>query len=235
MKRGLWIVLGAALAGVIALAFVFPHAMVSPGNLKPAHAALQANCFACHEPFRGASPQRCIACHAIFDIGRRTTSGVPIVGRRPPFHQALVDQNCMACHSDHPRPRLARTTNLSFAHAMLLPEVRRQCAACHTVPTDAQHNGQDLPCAQCHQTRGWTPATFDHDRYFRFDSNHRVACVTCHVGRNYHRATCYGCHEHQADQIRAKHLEEGITNIDNCARCHQSPSSEPGEDGKDDD
>lgn len=85
-----------------------------------------------------------------------------------------------------------------------------------------------MNCAQCHSTTAWEPANFAHDRLFRLDGDHNVACATCHVGGNTARYTCYGCHEHQPAATIAEHREEGIRNIDNCVRCHRS-SSEGGE------
>lgn len=231
----LWIALCVLLVIAIAAAFSFPHEMVSPGNLIPAHAGLQDNCFACHMPFRGPSAERCITCHTVDDIGKKTTKGVPIVEQRPIFHQALISQNCMACHSDHPRPRLISETIMPFAHEMLRPDLRNRCIACHIPPRDQQHRGQSLPCAQCHQTQAWKPSTFNHDGYFQLDRNHQTACVTCHLGAHYERTTCFGCHAHQPDQTRVEHLEEGISNIDNCVQCHRAPDAEPAEQRDNDD
>lgn len=229
--RWVWISLGAVLAATVALVFVYPHQMVSPGDLTPAHAALQQNCFACHAPFGGASAQRCVACHAVADIGRRTTKGAPIAGpaSMPPFHQALTSQNCMACHTDHPRPRLTRNLERSFDHALLQPQARAACATCHAAPANDLHRGADLPCGQCHSVQGWKPATFDHSRYFSLDPPHDTACATCHLGGNHRTYTCYGCHEHQPGRIVAEHREEGIRNIENCVRCHRGADGEGGE------
>ncbi|WP_155942417.1 hypothetical protein [Rhodomicrobium vannielii] len=60
--------------------------------------------------------------------------------------------------------------------------------------------------------------------------NHNPACVTCHAKNDYKRYTCYGCHEHRPDDMRAKHLHEGIRDFENCVRCHRS-----GREGEDDD
>ncbi|WP_375195401.1 hypothetical protein [Sphingobium sp.] len=217
---------------MIGAAFFRPHEMVSPGDLRPAHAALEGDCFACHIPFRGVSADQCIVCHKVADIGQRTTKGLPIRHERPilPFHQALAEKNCLACHSDHPAPRLTQEYPRSFDHALLTPAVRGQCQACHRAPQDVQHRGFNLPCAQCHQPAGWKPSTFDHSRYFLLDGDHRVACITCHKGRNYRRYTCYGCHVHQPARIRAEHEEEGIRDIGNCVRCHRSAHGEADED-----
>lgn len=229
--RWVWISIGVGLAAIIALIFVFPHQMVSPGNLKPAHAALQQNCFACHAPLAGASAERCVACHAVADIGRRTTLG-ELIKRpesRPPFHQTLISQDCMACHTDHPRPRLTHNLVRSFDHALLKPEARAACSTCHNAPRTDFHRGVALPCSQCHGSEAWKPATFDHSRYFKLSGPHDAPCSTCHVGGNLRTFTCYGCHAHQPGQIEAEHREEGIRNIQNCVRCHRSADGEPGE------
>lgn len=229
MKRALWIGIALALAAIITIGFIRPHEMVSPGNLIPAHAALKNNCFACHAPFRGASAARCTACHRVSDIGLRTTRGVAIArsDRRPAFHQALIEPDCMACHSDHPRPRLIKSSGAKFDHALLRADARARCQSCHTAPRDNLHHGQALACATCHQPMHWKPATFDHSRYFLLDRHHNVACTTCHLGSDYRQYTCYGCHEHQQARIIAEHREEGITNLDNCVRCHRSARGEP--------
>ena len=229
MKRAIWIGLSLALAAIISLSFVRPHEMVSPGNLIPEHSALQNDCFACHTPFRGASAERCTTCHAVADIGLRTTKGAKIAQDRQstPFHQALTEANCMACHSDHPRPRLTQASPVRFDHALLKADARTKCQSCHVPPRDDLHRSPALVCATCHQPSGWKPATFDHSRYFALDRDHNTACTTCHTGGNYKTYTCYGCHEHQQAQVLAEHREEGITNVENCARCHTSAHGEP--------
>ena len=60
MKRLPWllIVIAANLVVLVALAFVYPHLMVSPGPLTRGHAELATDCFACHAPWRGAAAQR---------------------------------------------------------------------------------------------------------------------------------------------------------------------------------
>lgn len=228
--KWVWLSLGAVLAAIVAMIFVFPHQMVSPGDLQPAHAGLQQDCFACHTPFRGAAPQRCIACHAVADIGRRTTRGAPIppTAGRPPFHQSLASQDCMACHTDHPRPRLTRALSPAFDHAQLAAPARAQCATCHSPPKDNFHRGVVQTCSQCHSVKAWKPATFDHGRYFSLAKPHNASCATCHVGGDVSRYTCFGCHEHQEARVAAQHAREGIRNIANCARCHRG-ADEPGE------
>jgi len=42
-------------------------------------------------------------CHKPAQIGRMTTAGLPIAkaAHLVPFHQKLIGQNCLDCHSDH--------------------------------------------------------------------------------------------------------------------------------------
>lgn len=229
MKRWLLALIVANLLVVVALAFAYPQLMVSPGPLVRGHAELATDCFACHAPLRGASSQRCIACHALPDIGVRTTKGVPLAAQtvKTPFHQELIEQDCMACHSDHQGVTLTQRSRKAFSHALLRAPVRERCESCHTSPKDKLHRDLGVSCGQCHQPERWKPATFDHDKLFVLDRDHDTKCVTCHTNDDYSRYTCYACHEHRPDRIRAKHLEEGIRDFANCAECHRSASEEP--------
>jgi hypothetical protein len=253
--------------------------MVSPGKLVPAHAELATDCFACHTPLRGAASDRCVACHAVRDIGLRTTKGVPIAQPtvKASFHQELIEQDCMACHSDHQGPKPALRSRKPFSHALLRTKTRDHCEACHAAPKNALHRDLSMSCGQCHTPERWTPAmfehsllakavlerceschkpptdtlhlqikgscgqchsperwkpaTFDHDKLFLLDRDHNTTCVTCHTNNDYSRYTCYGCHEHRPDKVRAEHLEEGIRNFEKCVECHRSASGEAGGEG----
>ncbi len=235
--RWVWIVISANLLALVALVFVYPHLMVSPGALVPEHAALATDCFACHAPLRGASAERCIACHALPDIGLRTTLGVAITGAtatplKRSFHQELIDPNCMACHSDHAGPKFTQHSRKPFSHAMLRPQARERCDACHTPPDNNMHRSLTEGCAQCHATEAWKPATFEHDKYFLLDRHHNVACATCHVAGDHSKYTCYGCHEHTPAKVRAEHEEEGIQDFEDCVECHRSADGEAEGEGR---
>jgi hypothetical protein len=228
---GLWLIV----ASLIGVTFAWPQEMVAPGPLIPAHAAITRNCFACHAPFGGASAARCMDCHKLVQIGRRTVSGAPMASRARAvgFHQSLIQPDCMACHSDHSEPRLVKAAKPHFAHALLRPDRRNQCDSCHSAPQTAFHAQAGRNCAACHTQDGWKPATFDHARFFALTGPHKAqgqtTCATCHVGGDTSRYTCFGCHQHQPDQTRAQHAEEGIRNIENCVRCHRDGSGEGGE------
>lgn len=225
----LLVVIALNLVALVALAFVYPHLMVSPGPLVKGHEDLSTDCFACHAAWRGASTPRCIECHAVADIGLKTTQGVSIPSRsiQVSFHQDLVEQDCMACHTDHQGPRLTRHSRKPFSHALLKPSVQDQCASCHAAPKDSLHRNVGQACSQCHGNRAWKPATFDHDRHFVLDRDHQAPCETCHIRNDFSRYTCYGCHEHSQAKVRQEHLEEGIRDFENCVECHRDPRVEP--------
>lgn len=234
MKRGWVLVLiGLNLVALLALVFVYPNLMVSPGPLVQAHGELAADCFACHSPWHGAAATRCIECHVVADIGLRTTKSVTLSNRsfKRSFHQELTEEDCMACHSDHQGLVPATRNRKAFSHRLLRLAVRDQCESCHQSPPDSLHHRITGNCLQCHTLEGWKPATFDHAKLFVLDRDHDVDCVTCHVENDYGRYTCYGCHEHRPDKVREEHAEEGITDFENCVECHRSADEEPRQTG----
>ena len=95
-------------------------------------------------------------------------------------------------------------------------------------PIDA-HADIAADCFACHTQARWTPATFEHDKYLRFDKHHRTDCETCHVENDYGNYTCYGCHEHSRRKIRKEHVEEGIYDYEVCVECHRSGDEDEAE------
>lgn len=231
MRRS-WIlvIIAANLIVLITLVFVYPELMISPGRLPVVHSEPSVACADCHLPFRGAVAGKCITCHAPAKIGVTTSRGEPLprAGLHSGFHQALNTTDCLACHTGHAAPRLSHLTGPRFSHDLLRAEVRPRCATCHAPPANALHRGVQGQCAACHTTRGWTPATFDHQRYFPLSGPHNVRCATCHTTGNFTRYSCFGCHAHQPAQTLAEHREEGIRDIRDCARCHRGGRSEEG-------
>ena len=226
-SRLLKLILAANLIGLAVLAFVYPHLMVGPGKLIPGHKQLESDCFACHAALTGAASERCITCHKPAEIGRLTSKGLTIAKplTSTPFHQKLISQDCVACHSDHAGVKRFRPQG-HFNHALLQKTMRDQCQTCHKSPTDALHKQITGNCSQCHSQERWTPATFDHDKYFALDRDHSTRCVTCHTSNDYRKYTCYGCHEHTPENIRREHIEEGIRDYTNCVKCHRNANED---------
>lgn len=229
MSRAVKLFLALVLTAVAVAVFIYPQVMVSPGKLIPAHHSLENDCFACHTPLHGATSERCTSCHKPADIGKLTTNGKPLqkatVGKNDtapvPFHDKLLEQDCMACHTDHTGTTGRKTTG-NFQHDMLPADTRSQCQSCHASPADTLHNTIRDNCSQCHSQQQWKPATFKHDNFFVLDKHHNAECETCHVKSNFQQFTCYGCHEHTPANIREEHIEEGIRNFENCTECHRS-------------
>lgn len=216
-------IVAANLAILVLLAIIVPQLMISPGKPIDAHAELATDCFACHTPFLGSSPEKCIACHAVAEIGLKTTKGLPIAGEKKnvAFHQKLVEEDCVACHSDHKGVMAFRPIS-QFSHGLLQASLQEQCDSCHSDPDDSLHRKVKGNCGECHTQQVWLPATFEHEKFFRFDRDHDTECGTCHIDSNYADYTCYGCHEHSRSKIREEHVEEGIYDYENCVECHRS-------------
>lgn len=228
--KHLFAIVAVNLVVLMALVIALPQFMVSPGQPIPGHREIADDCFACHSPFIGSTPRKCIVCHQVDEIGLVTTKGVPIDGEKKnvAFHQQLIEEDCIACHSDHNGVMAFRPIS-RFSHELVEVAVREQCEGCHANPDDNLHRKIEGNCRECHSIEGWTPASFNHDDYFRFDRHHDTDCKTCHQGNDYASYTCYGCHEHSRANIREEHYEEGIRDYENCVECHRSGDEDEAE------
>ena len=228
-KKGIFVIVLASLAIIGVLLFIRPQRMISPGKLDTAHGELATDCFACHNAFTGAAPEKCIACHTVDKIGLYNTKSAPVpAGKlRTPFHQYLVERNCLACHTNHAGVASLRAGR-SFSHDLLATAMRSQCQTCHVKPDDGLHRSFTGNCSQCHSPETWKPASFDHSKSFLLASDHNATCATCHLNNDFAKYTCYGCHEHTQAGIRTKHQHEGIGDFTNCVQCHRSAHDKGG-------
>jgi hypothetical protein len=189
-------------------------------QLIGAHAEVACNKCHVNNVFKG-TPQDCNACHAKEDA-----------------HQGQFGIDCGGCHTpddwkkasfDHSKAVFQLTgahTNVACTKCHVnnvFKGTPQQCVACHGDP--AFHAGLFPPdCAACHTTQAWSPAQFNQAHSFPLDHGGGSTCQTCHPN-NLQTYTCYGCHEHNPDQIAAKHLEEGISDFVDCVRCHTNGQS----------
>jgi hypothetical protein len=224
------IIIVANLAVLLLLVIFVPHLMIQPGKLIDAHLDLTDDCFSCHTPFIGSTADKCIQCHKVNEIGLKTTEGLVIAKEKKnvAFHQQLIEDDCVACHSDHKGVQSFRPIG-QFSHQLVAREMQEQCDGCHSNPGDALHLKIKGTCSQCHTIDSWTPATFNHEKYFRFDKHHDAACEKCHIESDYSNYTCYGCHEHSRSKIREEHVEEGIRDYERCVECHRSGDEDEAE------
>jgi hypothetical protein len=163
-----------------------------------------------HEKVKIYSYQNCILCHLSGD--KEETKAIL---------QSIRDRHASANNLTGSTYMQTDRDNRS-AHDPFKGKSISNCISCHRTPFDNLHQTGNQNCNQCHSTVRWSPATFDHAMYFRFDGNHRSDCQTCHQDNNYREYTCYGCHEHSPGKIREEHLEEGISSYQDCAACHPS-------------
>lgn len=189
-------------------------------------------CVSCHEPDTNFAfaESGCETCHAQADPDFMTQ------------HVAEFGTNCMDCHDgtgsmanfDH-----SQFFVLDGQHAVIdcqachvdqvFAGTPNECAGCHEEPLI--HAGLfGLQCQACHTTSAWQPAQL---KEHTFPLNHggqgEIACATCHLEK-YTEYTCYGCHEHNEQDIIREHAEEGISaaELPNCVKCHPTGREEEG-------
>lgn len=126
-----------------------------------------------------------------------------------PLEGGHTDLACEDCHADQ---------------AYL--ETPADCVECHAEPE--LHAGIfGLDCGRCHTDVAWQPAMLTaHTFQIGHSEDVVVNCETCHVG-NYVTYPCYSCHSEE--EMRDVHLENEITEYENCISCH--PSGREGEAG----
>lgn len=220
--------------------------------LLGAHAAVP--CEECHKnaavgQFQGLSTD-CASCH-LRDFQNTANPNHP---------SANFSTKCETCHSadswlgakfDHAgAPANFPLTN---GHANV------PCASCHInnnynlqiAPSDCGHSGCHLTtwqqtnnpvhsaagpvfalanCANCHTTKGWDAANFDHSStgFLLVDGHANVPCTTCHINNNYGLQIAptdcgnSGCHLTKWQQTNSPpHPTSGPAfGAANCAHCH---------------
>jgi hypothetical protein len=180
-------------------------------NARVDHALLGNDCYSCHardDEHNGNFGTDCAACHttsdwddANFDHSR---GAFPLTGA----HERV---ECELCH-----------LNNQFVGTPT------QCVSCHADPVF--HLGLfSADCASCHSTQAWRPAQYNQPHTFPLNhgENGVSSCVTCHPSA-FTAYTCYGCHEHNEANVRSEHLEEGISDFQNCMECHPTGDEHEG-------
>lgn len=173
---------------IIGLVFVYPHSMISPGNLYEAHSELKNDCFACHKIGAGTPNESCISCHKISEISKNNSN--------LKFHEKIENQSCITCHSEHKGLHYKLALN-NFDHILLPEKDRNSCVSCHTQPKNDLHNQVANSCVSCHFTTSWSEiSTFNHDL---INVKSRNNCISCHQSPkdNLHTISstnCLSCH-----------------------------------------
>ncbi|MCK6684659.1 MAG: hypothetical protein L6R30_19840, partial [Thermoanaerobaculia bacterium] len=213
-----FLLLGLAFAAFGQGAHAQVGALVSPGPLSRAHAALEGikNCEKCHERKKQVSAARCLACHKPVAERIQAQKGV----------HAGVKDDCVACHVEHmgKDAELRPLDQKSFDHKGVTgfaldgmhARLSSNCGACHKTRTflnlspscaschrDPHKGTLGASCVACHSTGVAFAAarkTFDHTKSeFPLSGAHaRVACAKCHAEGKFKGlafASCASCHE----------------------------------------
>ena len=149
-------------------------------------------------------------------------------------HQAQFGPACLDCHDGVDRMSNFDHANffpLNGAHSELECEQCHEnkafrgtpqlCVDCHAEP-EIHAGFFGVQCQNCHTDVAWAPARMTvHNFPLDHGGQGTIQCETCHTS-TYVEYTCYGCHDHQPDEIQAGHLEADVTleELPNCTKCH---------------
>ncbi|HBP88222.1 MAG TPA: hypothetical protein DD706_11065, partial [Nitrospiraceae bacterium] len=136
-----------ALTGLVigALAWASPRyteALWAPGDLSRYHTDI-AKCVSCHEPFKGATPKKCLLCHPLETFQSRSEPEVR------QLHQKAIQtgQDCLACHTEHRGVLTAITIGrVQNPHGELIFRATgaTSCSDCHVIEAGAGKQGSTL-------------------------------------------------------------------------------------------
>lgn len=158
-------------------------------------------CVSCHEqdePHKGNLGTDCSSCHS--ESGWVETKFDHDEATDYPLTGAHVEAQCSSCHANE-----------------IYEDTATDCASCHKL--DDVHNGErGTQCDNCHSTKEWRNAKFDHQEEtgFALQGQHaKLVCANCHLADMALETppdTCIGCHS-----TNDPHLGR---NGDDCANCH---------------
>ncbi len=224
---------------LLLIAVVFrPELLINPGALSESHKKLDGSCLGCHTPFLGTPSAKCIACHTVDEIGLKNVSGKDLAEADSVtalLHTELAASECIACHTEHALPGKGSLL-ANMDHGSLTAERQKNCTACHEpdMPDDFLHEKAGPGCGECHDTRRWEPAEFDHDRWLRADTERSGSCAACHKPDRpedlLHREAknaCSDCHGttawKPADFDHDQWFRFDRSHPAECSNCHENP------------
>jgi hypothetical protein len=162
------VVLAAGLCAVAVAALVDPVRWLMPGHVAPAHKTIESDCLACHVPFRGTPGERCVGCHDPRALAPKVAGAKPAGNAYisvAELHRILPLDGCAGCHVGHVTTT-STASAAAFDHSMIPVADRGDCARCHRPPDAKWHPKNPGQCSDCHTTARWSPAQFDHLKYF---------------------------------------------------------------------
>ena len=111
-----------------------PETLWAPGHLSRHHTDI-TKCERCHQPFKGATNDKCLTCHT----GGKFQAKAPAAVNR--FHQTVLKtkQSCLECHTEH-RGALASLTTRAMHNPhgefVFRATSASSCSDCHTMNTE---------------------------------------------------------------------------------------------------
>ncbi|MEM7051187.1 MAG: cytochrome c3 family protein [Acidobacteriota bacterium] len=209
-RRMLWV--GAAggllIAALGAVSFLRPDGgLVSKGPLSSHHATLESSCSSCHGGFAPVANDACSACHEKpdDDLGLYTFAA-HYVYRSDDFQRVVPspdEETCIACHGEH-----------GGRDAAIVRATDARCQSCHEFsPFHRRH-------PEFAFARGSDGETADGgarvDRALAFPHIRHVNELLGGDGFETAEATCFACHEPQADGRSFRPLDFDR----HCDACH---------------
>jgi len=217
----------ACTALALCLASSAPRALaqLSPGPLSRSHSTLEGNgqCLSCHDPQKGVSADKCLACHSL--LRQRRAGGLGLHAR-PEY------ADCKRCHVEHQGAQAdlvwwGASGRAAFDHAqsgyvLAGRHARIACEACHRARlklarSELQRGGANpgttwlglgTTCASCHENV--------HGAQFG-DRD----CADCHGLDAWRSVTAFD-HARTAYPLTGRHATVG------CAKCHPAlPGTAP--------
>ncbi len=200
------------------------------------------SCQSCHADGQYVTlPLNCKGCH--LPTYRET--------KNPDHAMAGFSLECMQCHaitatawkgatyqhpSSFPLTGGHAIESCNRCHEAAYTTVSSECYSCHAADfiatTNPAHEAGQFPhnCAECHNTSGWRPASFDHNLFsFALTGAHvSVNCASCHVGGQYTgiSSACWSCHE-AGYQASTNPDHETLQLPQDCAQCHTTQEWQP--------
>jgi len=208
---------------------VFDHAKT---KFKLTFKHKTVSCKGCHaNEIYKETPQQCAACHVTRDI-----------------HNGRFKEDCGECHTSEGWKKTGFNHNRDTKFELTHKHLELACNSCHIRPAEQQklprtcigcHDENDThnasfgkKCGDCHTTRSWAKARFNHDNETKFPllGRHKpLPCLACHNAQPDNsikpKATlatrgCIDCHaltdpheESLGSDCKTCHKESGWNNV----------------------
>ncbi len=208
----------------------FPHELTGyslRGHRRTTQGAKVA-CTDCHtRDLAHFDPASCAACHGALDAGFMRSHEAAFGGVCLPCHDGADRYGANFDHNSLPFKLTGKHADVACdrchsgaSSVQALQQTAQDCYSCHA-KNDEHRGAFGQQCGQCHTTRTWANANFNHAV---FPVNHgargrSTPCDTCHpTGLNSYY--CLGCHEHTAANVRSEHEGRPASQLADCIRCH---------------